>query len=82
MLWLFERDAQSVHLETRYDNDSADYVLVLTWPDGRVETERYTDAEAYRLRLVLVENRLATEHWVRRGPPMLLTDGWPQDPLT
>jgi hypothetical protein len=38
MLWFFERDQHSVRLETRYDYDTAEYVAVATYPDGREET--------------------------------------------
>ena len=35
MLWFFERDQHRVRLETRYDNATAEYVAVATYPDGR-----------------------------------------------
>jgi hypothetical protein len=82
MLWFFERDEQSIRLETRYDNDTSEYVLALIWPDGREQIERFTDSEQYRLRLVAVEGSLEGERWVRRGPPVVLPDGWPNRRLT
>ena len=77
MIWLFERDQQSVSLETRYDNDTTEYVAIATYPDGRQETERFQDAERFRHWLQLWETQLEAEHWTRRGAPIVLPDGWP-----
>lgn len=77
MLWFFDRDDQHLRLETRYDNDTSEFVLIVNWPDDREETERFTDREAYRPRLVALETRFETERWVRGGPPLILLDGWP-----
>jgi hypothetical protein len=77
MLWFFEREQDSVRLETRYDNDTAEYVAIVTYPDGRRETERFTDSEMYRRWLDSWERTLETDHWTRRGPPVVVPDGWP-----
>jgi hypothetical protein len=82
MLWFFDRNDQHLRLETRYDNDASEYVLILNWPDGREETERFSDQEEYRLRLVALEKRFEVERWIRHGPPMVLPDGWPDKRLT
>jgi hypothetical protein len=78
MLWLYERDRESIRLETRYDNDARDYVVVLHYPDGRQLTERFPNPDACRDWLLSLENNLDAEHWIRRGPPMILPDGWPR----
>jgi hypothetical protein len=77
MLWFFEREEQSVRLETRYDNDTAEYVAVTTYPDGREETERFSDADRFRQWLEAWERVLEAEHWTRGGSPIVLPDGWP-----
>ncbi|MGB7220035.1 MAG: hypothetical protein WBD07_14655 [Vicinamibacterales bacterium] len=77
MLWFFDRNDQHLRLETRYDNATSEYVLVVNWPDGREDTERFTDREAYRQRLAVMESRLEAERWMRHGPPVILPDGWP-----
>jgi hypothetical protein len=77
MVWFFERYEESLKLETRYDNDTREYVVIVHYPDGREEGERFTDAEEYRVRLVALENHLEKERWLRDGPPMILADGWP-----
>jgi hypothetical protein len=77
MLWFFERDQRSVRLETRYDNDTAEYVAIATYPDGRKETERFGNADLYRRWLETWEKTLEAERWTRRGPPVVVPDGWP-----
>jgi hypothetical protein len=77
MLWFYERDHVSLRLETRYDNDTAAYVGILHHPDGRQETQRFDNRDAFRAWLVSVEQHLEAERWTRDGPPDLLPDGWP-----
>ena len=78
MLWLYERDNESIRLETRYDNDTREYVVVVHYPDERQLTERFPTPEACREWLISLENNLDAEDWIRRGPPMILPDGWPR----
>lgn len=80
MIWLYERDNESIRLETRYDNDTKEYVVVVHYPDGRQLTERFPNPETCREWLLSLENNLDAEDWVRRGPPMILPDGWPKPP--
>ena len=47
MLWFFERDDESLKLETRYDNDTSEFVVIVRHPDGREQTERFTDGDEY-----------------------------------
>lgn len=77
MLWFFEREQESVRLETRYDNDTVEYVAVVTYPDGREETERFTDSDLYQRWLEAWQRTLEADRWIRRGPPIVLPDGWP-----
>jgi hypothetical protein len=77
MLWFFSRDNDSLRLETRYDNDTLEYVGLLTHPDGRHESKRFTTVDAFRDWLVTLEDELAAEHWTPTGAPHVLPDGWP-----
>ena len=78
MLFFYKRDEQSLRVETRYDNDTAEFTTVLHYPDGGQEVERFSDVEAYRSWLVKLEGRLEQDRWVRKGPPVILPDGWPR----
>jgi hypothetical protein len=78
MLWLYERDDKALHLETRVDNETGEYVGVLIWPDGRRETQRSGDATSFRTWLRRLEDDLQRGCWSLAGPPALLADGWPR----
>jgi hypothetical protein len=77
MVWFFERSAQVLELETRYNNETSEYILEIRWPDVAPQTERFTDAAAFRTRLVALEDSLSGQQWRRNGPPIILPDGWP-----
>ena len=34
MIWFFERGSETLELETRYDNETSEYVLEIVAPDG------------------------------------------------
>ncbi len=76
MIWLYEKDTQALRLETRYDNRTLQYVLVVHRPEG-ADTERYEKLEDFRQRLLALEKSLAEGKWQRTGPPVLDPDGWP-----
>lgn len=76
MIWLYEKDDQSLRLETRYDNRTLQYVLI-THTSGGSETERFEKLEDFRQRLLALEKSLQSGEWHRSGPPVLAPDGWP-----
>ena len=79
MLWSFEREEHSLHLETRYDDDTGEYVVVTRYSDGREHTERFAKADNFRSWLAAFDQNLETERWtVRSGGPVALPDGWDQ----
>jgi hypothetical protein len=47
MVWFYKRDRASLSLETRYDNDTLEYVAIVFHPDGRRDTERFAQREAF-----------------------------------
>lgn len=81
MLWFFERDDESLRLETRYDNDTSEFVVIVRHPDGREETERFSDGNEYRAWLDTFERSLEHQHWTRPGGPVIMPDGWPNKRL-
>ena len=80
MLWFYTRDNESLTVETRYDNDTLEYVAVITDHGTPGETKRFATAAAYREWLVSLEQDLAEERWMPDGAPHILPDGWPDKP--
>ena len=80
MVWFFTRDAEKLKAETRFDNDTREYILTLQWPDGRSQTERFPDQAAFQARLDALVRELAAERWTQDGPPELLREGWRHTP--
>jgi hypothetical protein len=77
MVWFFERRTQRLELETRYDNETSEYVLEIRGPGVEARTERSADADAFRTRLETVERNLSGQRGRRDGPPLIVPDGWP-----
>jgi hypothetical protein len=77
MLWFFDRGAEVLEIETRYDNDTSEYVLEVRAPIDAPTTERFTDAVTFQSRLLEIEQGLSGQKWRRSGPPVMLPDGWP-----
>jgi hypothetical protein len=76
MLWIFERGTEVRRFETRYDNDTAEYVLVIHDADVAPHIERFGSALAFQRRLETLERQLDAEEWRPVGTPTLLPDGW------
>jgi hypothetical protein len=77
MIFIFERGASIIELETRYDNDTSEYVLELRQPDTSDQLERFENAGAFRERLAEIERGLEGRKWRRSGPPVLVPEGFP-----
>jgi hypothetical protein len=80
MVWFYKRDRSALSVETRYDNETAEYVAVVVHPEGRLQTERFATRQAFREWLLALEQRLAQERWTPDGEPHILPDGWPDKP--
>ena len=76
MIWFFSRDDKDLRIETRYDNEAADYVLVVHWPDGRSQSERFSVESQFRSRVVEFQKYIEDEGWASSGSPEIIRDGW------
>jgi hypothetical protein len=63
MIWFFERRRAWLHYEIRRQTDGPNYELVITFPDGRQEVERYTDPDALSERSLNLERTLTEDGW-------------------
>jgi hypothetical protein len=76
MVWFFERAELLARLETTFDNDAQEYVVVIEAPNEPLRTERFTTAAAYEARLLELEHQLRAQGWVQRPHVDMLEDGW------
>lgn len=77
MLWFYSRSDQELQMITRYEDRTAEYVLIMSWADGRCAEERFAAGSKFRERLLELEGNLAADRWKLRGSPRMLPDGWP-----
>ena len=82
MLWFFDREDESLRLETRYDNESSQFVAVVSYPDGSERTERFGTLEGLRRWLEAFDQILREQHWAGRSGPVILPYGWPNKRLS
>lgn len=77
MLWFFERNAARLLYEIRRQVDGDDYELVLTFPDGRQEVEKYQDPHALIERSHRLQETLRRQGW---APPSSARVAGPRSP--
>jgi hypothetical protein len=80
MLWFYSRNRQKLTLEVRYDNESQEFVSIVTGLAGPQITKRFSTAEEFREWLATLDKQLKTEQWKSDGSPHILPDGWRDAP--
>jgi hypothetical protein len=76
MVWFFERAQEVTRLETTFDNDAQEYVLVMEVVGANALTERFATLAGFQTRLVELEQQLRAQSWVQRGDVEIMDDGW------
>ena len=75
-IWIFDRGPEeTLRLETRYDNDTAEFVLIIHGMSGGIQAERFKNGVSFQERLEILETQLEAAHWRQQGP-VFLHDGW------
>jgi hypothetical protein len=74
MIWFFERQTSRLLYEIRRQVDGDDYELVVTFPDGKQEVEKFKDAITLIERSHRLQESLKAEGWV---PPSSVRGGAP-----
>jgi hypothetical protein len=64
MIWFFERQTSRLLYEIRRQADGDDYELVVTFPDGTQEVEKFKDAVTLIERSHRLQESLKAEGWV------------------
>ena len=68
MIWFFERQDARLLYEIRRQSDGDDYELVVTFPDGRQEVEKFEDPHALIERSHRLQDALRAQGWVPPPP--------------
>ena len=75
MLWIYERSNQTLHIETKFDNETNEYVLIIHPLDGTQQVERFRDVASFQVRVDNLERQLHADHWQSHGM-ITMRDGW------
>jgi len=75
MVRFYKRDQASLSVETRYDNETAEYVAIVVRPDGLKQSERFLTREAFHEWLMALEQQLQYEQWVTDGQVHIQPEG-------
>ena len=78
MIWFWSRAKEQLQLETRFDNDTREYVLSIRHANNRQEYERFRDVASFQQRLASLERQLEADHWVQSGTPVFDPAGFPK----
>lgn len=79
MMWFWERGSESIRLETRVDDKTREYLVILRLPNGERQIERFADLASFRVRLATLEEELKDDHWKHQsGGRVSLIDSWPE----
>jgi hypothetical protein len=76
MVYLFERESDSMRIETRFNAESRTYEIIWRKADGTVTQESFKGETSFRSRLDEIYSELEQEDWRTIGPPQLQRDGW------
>lgn len=68
MIWFFTRDSAQVDIEVRRLPDGRLFELVIDYPDGSEEVERFRNPRKLVNRTLLIQQRLIHDGWVPTGP--------------
>ena len=75
MVYIFEREAQRIQVETRYGEATKTFEITCRHADGTTTHERFKGEASFRSRLDEIRTALENDAWHSAGPK-LLEDGW------
>jgi hypothetical protein len=73
---MFEKESESLRIETRYVSSSKTYEIIWRRADGTTTQESFKGETSFRTRLDEIYTELEEQEWQTLGPPNLLADGW------
>lgn len=63
MIWFWTNGVHERRVETRYDNDAGEFLVIITDEHGRERTERFSDLHVFRARLAALDEQMRGERW-------------------
>jgi hypothetical protein len=75
MVYIFEREAQAIEVETRYIEATKTFQIISRLLDGTTTNESFNGEASFRTRLEEIRLSLETDAWHSAGP-QLLEDTW------
>ena len=76
VVYLFEREGELLHLETRYIEASGLFEILWRRGDQDVTRETFTGETTLRERLDELRAQFEADHWHHAGPPELIAGAW------
>ncbi|HUE86387.1 MAG TPA: hypothetical protein VMO26_09945 [Vicinamibacterales bacterium] len=76
MVWFFERDAKAAWIETRFDDSTGEYVVVIAAVGGASTVERYSELTTFDARIVALQAQFRAERWTQVTGAAALDAGW------
>jgi hypothetical protein len=75
MIYIFEREQESIHIECSYSHATQTYQIVCRFADGTTSRETFDGELAFRSRLDEIRTELELQAW-RSAAPHLLSGAW------
>ena len=63
MIWFYQRDGQQLYYEIRLCDDGPGFELGISYPEGRVQTERFDTEDQLAARFLELQQSLQREGW-------------------
>ena len=77
VIWFYSQESVTIRIETKYDNRTSEYVVVVHWSHDHRQEERFATPVLFRKRLFELQTQVNAEGWRKGGPPIILLEGWP-----
>jgi hypothetical protein len=75
VVYIFKRESEVIHVETRYITDSKTFQIICRFVDGTTTQESFGGEASFRSRLDEIRSALEKDAWQSAGP-QLLAEGW------
>jgi hypothetical protein len=75
MVWIFDREGQTLTLESRYDEPAGEFTVFIRHSEGWVQVERFEEPLHFRMWLERFQRDVQRLGWTPRHGPLIFTHG-------